>query len=891
MSSAADATSHLFFAYLRSRAPEDIDGTKGISSLPRSLQSLAAQTEYPPQLPAMMQTPTHKVVMIVDNVSPDPFALLRRANHFEFRAQDKALQQFADCIDPIQALTEECRRVLQAIAAANQSSSARRAPNNASSLALSSSDLAMVGNDGWSRFQDMGFATLSDASVQTSERTTIPLARSESGPHIFGPQPPSDDKARPTTPSWADFLAERSRPTFLPASKSLPALHGGPGRLQSQDSLQDELEPGELASTTQFKLDDAFWWVWMTSLAGEEPSKRKAAFGRCALIETHIPDGRWLVMEEQLKGATTGPEEGAYIAEKKSRFGFGRRKTSTRKKELERPQPVESATASVNQAKSAPGSPGINVPFDQQLMIKAAAVELARKTRGDKPEFVGRRGRLDDASSVKTNSMLTINGMKDLQPALKWANLKDKEALREHYLGSGFSIPDAISEKDSNTEHAGAHTDPRDRDLPALPPSHMSKGNTPPHLESQLQAAAHVPLPAATPQEGHSYAASIQEVAQDESHPASPVDSANKASPETKFARLAPNTASSDSPDRRSVHPALREDADLTAGEVAAQTGALAAWQAAPESPSKRGDRVKLTKPRAGGTGGLRKMFSRNKRPSTGRASESAIAKSSARVTAVPQASQSFQREPFEGAAPTNPIEPQTPPIGSTVPKALLPPNVQISPPTETHEDATPASPVDSLDQREANDHFAHFDQGMPASPIRAQVEHSPDHSQPLSTHPTQEQLPESDYVSRPKQMNREESVYMTPMDVEELDQAQPFSAITEEDESPVQPEQDISQSERWAAIRRNVAVRTNTQDNANVESLPDDPESREPTRSSSLSASEQLKEAAGKTPTPRTPASDGGETSGEECECIKPLTRYPPSSSFLTCLQQSKIA
>ena len=41
--SAADATSHLFFAYLRSLAPEPVRG--GISLLPMSLQKLLQETE------------------------------------------------------------------------------------------------------------------------------------------------------------------------------------------------------------------------------------------------------------------------------------------------------------------------------------------------------------------------------------------------------------------------------------------------------------------------------------------------------------------------------------------------------------------------------------------------------------------------------------------------------------------------------------------------------------------------------------------------------------------------------------------------------------------------------------------------------------------------------
>ena len=101
-SSAADATSHLFFAYLRSLSPDSVRGVNGISTLPISLQNLVQATDYPPVQPPM--NATSKVVMIVDSVSPTPFALLRRAKHFEYRDDDEALQQFSDYTDPCPGL-------------------------------------------------------------------------------------------------------------------------------------------------------------------------------------------------------------------------------------------------------------------------------------------------------------------------------------------------------------------------------------------------------------------------------------------------------------------------------------------------------------------------------------------------------------------------------------------------------------------------------------------------------------------------------------------------------------------------------------------------------------------------------------------------------------------
>jgi len=321
-SRAADAASHLFFAYLRSLSPDPSNAISGITTLPGSLAALVSQTEYPPPAPYLMQSTTTKVVMIVDSVSPTPFALLRRAKHFEYRDDDEGLQHFSSYDDPVQALTDECRRVLKCISSTNQS-------------VLSGEGEGLL-DASWSRFEDFGFASL-DGPLEGSNGTSFGANAPGYSSLRSVPRSRTTDFGRPTTPSWADFLSSgfadengssAPAPLLLPPDKVLPPI-GEAARVHSSQShvrngFQDELEPGELASITQFDLDETFWWVWMTSLAGEETTERKAVFGRCALIETRIPGAKWLVMEEQVKGASPGPEEGAYIAEKKGRFSFTR---------------------------------------------------------------------------------------------------------------------------------------------------------------------------------------------------------------------------------------------------------------------------------------------------------------------------------------------------------------------------------------------------------------------------------------------------------------------------------------------------------------------------------------------------------------------------------------
>ncbi|KAI9828630.1 MAG: hypothetical protein M1832_001733 [Thelocarpon impressellum] len=534
--SAADATSHLFFAYLRSLSPNSVRGLNGISALPRSLQTLVQDTEYPPETPSLMQTRTSNVVMIVDRVSPTPFALLRRARHFAYRDDDPALQAFADLEDPVEALTEECRRVLKCISSTNQS--------DVSTSKASTS----LRDASWSRFEDIGFSGLAEESEHDDDGDGSAMGKRRGMKRELSSTANSrvTDLGRPTTPSWADFLSagfvdepnNRTAPLMLPPDKILPPIDTHRGntsqshRLNAHNELN--LEPGELASIAAIDFEDCFWWVWITSLAGEEPTERKAVFGRCALVETSISGGRWLILEEKVKGAAPVPEEGAYIVEKKSRFGLSKRGKSyqgklTSKKNLAPPAPSIRSKATPMASKTSIGP-------DQHARIQAAAAALQKKqkqqgegeTDTDGQQAVLRRARAGDGQSTKTNSVFTLQPviLSEAAPAMKWANKFDKDVIREAYLGndaagrgSQLTLPLADDKVNGNgNASAPAVPGKSDRDLPALPHGGASgQGSsaavapqrtitpsplppTPPTAEETTirggVAAAEVPLPA-----------------------------------------------------------------------------------------------------------------------------------------------------------------------------------------------------------------------------------------------------------------------------------------------------------------------------------------------------------------------------------------------------------
>ncbi|KAL0935317.1 morphogenesis protein [Colletotrichum truncatum] len=749
--SAADATSHLFFAYLRSLAPQK-PSQGSISMLPMSLQKLLQETEYPPQKPSLMQSSTYKVVMIVDTVSPTPFALLRRANHFQYREEDRALREFSEYEDPVKALTEECRRVLKAISSANQSQ------------VSSSKHSTSLRDASWSRFEDIGFTSALEDDEDDDEAAAA--ARKPQGLRTT-PASGGVGLGRPTTPSWADFLSSgfvddspHSPNMLLPPDKVLPPIETTVRQRSSQSHNprleSDRLEPGELASIARFDLDEAFWWVWMSSLAPEETPERKSAFGRCAVIETSIRSGRWLVMEEMVAGAAPEPQEGAYIAEKKGFFSWTRRNKGVNRRKSTGKHALEK-----DKKKEDPNTSKSSIGPDQQARIQAAAAQLqARQYQEQQLKqqqlLQARRGRNDASAMEKTNSVLTLQPdiMRQASPAMKWANKYDKEAIREAYLannttGRGIGVSTMQRNgSNGNDEYTNGHTngDELRPEVPAKSPSIQSQLSP---LNRNSPGVFRSPSPLSPRQNDTPLTPSERGT-----------ETPNELQPAERF----------ESGGRNSPLPPPKDSYEQTRENM---------FSPEPDANPTDKKQKKLHKEKTGG-GGLRKLFGRNKNrnsklPENAAADVNGMLQRDTATPEPPKPSPSPVPQPtvIESNLPTpTPAEAYTTPMEAPQP---FPVETQAHEPQYAPSVDESLSRVDTEDANEANHEFSRFDQG----PLQDQPAFVPDDSSEDAIPP-----PIARHAKTP----------------EPPAQASPVSP----DDGPRSP---LAQ-DRWAQIRKNAAER-----------------------------------------------------------------------------------
>ena len=737
-----------------------------------------------------MQTGTTKVVMIVDSVSPTPFALLRRAKHFEYRDDDEALQRFSAYEDTVKALTDECRRVLECISSANQSV---LSPNTG------------VQNPSWSRFEDLGFSSIGDSSALSPTNGTSDVGGARDFSSLrTGARTRNNDFGRPTTPSWADFLSSgfadennQSAPgSLLLPSQKLPPI-GEAARVHSSQShmrhglqTDEDLEPGELASISQFDLDDTFWWVWMTSLAGEETTDRKAAFGRCTLIETRIPGVKWLLVEEQVKGASLGPEEGAYIAEKKGRFSFSRRgrlgrRKSTGKKPVPTKEPYNRTTSNTPMSKTSIGP-------DQHARVLVAAAQLAQKQKDQKAseQTTQRRARIDDGASLKTNSVLSLGPhlVSEAGPAMKWdkkfgEGAKDRNALRAQYLGDvtlGKGSRDNLLSTANGGGTSNISQNHSNRELPALPKSE-------PDAQSSRRDATPSPAPGtSTPITNTLKSPTVETSA------VSASVRANNPLPPTEADTPGPQSGYLEQ------HPALRKPVPehKPVVEPASETYDVEEHTHVPEAaPVKKPSPKKLKKKEGGG--GFRKLFGKKKAetPVVGESAAPAEVVNYPSVQEQPDATRSVSRidnhtPPVREPSPASSAEKQEP--VKALPAETLPSSAVAAAQNYREPPRGAAQNTDKPEQRDAVQAFSRFDQG-PMDDMPAFVPEDSDGEDDVLVSP-----------SVPRQRTEHISHAQDP-----VSPVEPERTGDDASEESVDLTRQISPSQdRWAQIRKNAAER-----------------------------------------------------------------------------------
>lgn len=763
-----------------------------------------------------MLTATPKVVMIVNSVSPTPFALLRRARNFEFRDDDEALQQFSSYEDPVRALTDECRRVINCVSNVNESVA----------------QTAAAPQDGaWSRFEDMGFSSFGDSLSGPGDLATSPQ-QTNGLRHQSNSR--TGDFGRPTTPSWADFLStgfpEDNAPTLLPPDKQLPLPIGDPPRGHSSQShvrngLQsgEDLEAGELASINQFDLDETFWWVWMTSLAGEETPERKSVFGRCALIETHIRGAHWLVIEEQIKGASPGQEEGVYLAEKKSRFSWTRRGRMSRKKTVKKSSPLAIEERPGAADRSMAGTPSSRLAPEQHTRVREAAAQL--KNESLVPADVQKRARLDDAVSQKTNSVLTLqpNIISEAGPAMKWTKDYDRVAIRAAYLGdptAGKGDTPLHSTSNLNlANYTNGNGSSTPKDLPAIPREEPKSPVT--------RKPVKVQTPPATP----------------------PHQSAEATSPEPE----AVSAFEKPRIEQPNEHPALRQEQDSP--ESVKNTS--------PELSKAAGKKAKKDAAASSSGGGFKKLFGGKKKEKE--APKPAPVKEAPKETPAPAPAapapvqktspHKLQKSPPKNQSKSVPI--QIPYEREPSPEPLVqeptPPQEydrQIShPAADYYRDPSPQPAITDREQRDADREFSRFDQG-PLDDVPAFI---PDVS-PESSVAGVSPMPHQTEFARDAREAREMPPAQAPPVPQQsaprvpIAKAAPAPApVPEPTPAPaasIEEQSAVPANDRWAQIRKNAAERAQRMNQQQEESR----------RSHSQSGR-----------TDKTDKTDDGDTSGEE--------------------------
>lgn len=309
---AAEASYHMFLAYIRTQFPKP--GLGKIVTLPKILETMLLNEPYPPKpLYETRLTAVPKITLFVGRLSSDPFVLLHRVaktirldDPSKFASQDdyQTLYTLFNDKDNIESqMSPESRRVLEEISKSNGILSTDHTLKIKDTVRLSYD----VRGKTWSKYYNNAFVDpvtgephrpLTNYVYPPNFRTRIEQSQrpySERPSLPYPPSPPLNYSKPLRAETWKNAKDYYEMTQDDKQYANLESWH-------HQRKVEEQHKVNCILS--RIDIDDFFAWVWMCSLSPEQTEVRKALFGRSLVVEVNLGPGkaglRWVVVEEVL---------------------------------------------------------------------------------------------------------------------------------------------------------------------------------------------------------------------------------------------------------------------------------------------------------------------------------------------------------------------------------------------------------------------------------------------------------------------------------------------------------------------------------------------------------------------------------------------------------------
>jgi hypothetical protein len=313
---AAEASYHLFLAFLRSVYPDQNE--RYLIKFPRVLEQLLLKQAYPPKPMYKNRLITvPKITLSVGRLSANPFVLLQRISktiQFENPAMfpseddfDTLYFLFSDINEIEKRMSPESKRILEEVSKEN---------SIFTDNTLFIKDTPELPYDirarTWSKHYNQAYIDpvtgephrpLTNYVYEDSQREMIMKSSSlpkAQRPVLPYPESPTLDgiKDKPIhIGTWDEVMYYYSK-----------AL-GDKKKHSGETTKNRRITTDNLTTCTLSKvaIDDFFVWVWINSISPEQTEISKAQFGRSIVVELQVSDGeagrRWVVVEEVLTPA------------------------------------------------------------------------------------------------------------------------------------------------------------------------------------------------------------------------------------------------------------------------------------------------------------------------------------------------------------------------------------------------------------------------------------------------------------------------------------------------------------------------------------------------------------------------------------------------------------